>query len=182
MLAWSSHSLNNISVIELENKQNYTNFEGVQLRTTSGTYILIVLLIQFSLYSGYWTHVKEIPGTKLLVSLNHNCDYGANMAIFDLSRKNAKAIYTFEEVAEMNLSISNWINCNLISSYFQFLVVADGDVTFNARRNILGSICLQGKIAYHLHGIHYSGRTGGYSAQLFRKSKWHEQCSTEGGN
>lgn len=40
MLAWSSGFLNNISVIELENKQNYAIFKGVQIK--DGGYILFL--------------------------------------------------------------------------------------------------------------------------------------------
>ena len=70
----------------------------------------------------------------------------------------------------------------IFTTYIYFsLVASDGDVTFNARRNILGSISLGGKIAYHLHSIEYSGQKGGYSAQLLRKSKWQAQYSTAEG-
>ena len=42
--------------------------------------------------------MREIPNTKLLVSLNHNQAKSANMVIFDISQKAAKKIYSFEEV------------------------------------------------------------------------------------
>ena len=38
LLAWSSWRSNNIRVIELENKENYANFQGVQI--TEGECIL----------------------------------------------------------------------------------------------------------------------------------------------
>ena len=56
-------------------------------------------------------------------------------------------------------------------------MVGFGDVTFNARRNILGSIPVGGKNSYHLHSIGYSGQKGGYNVQLLRKSKWYAQYS-----
>ena len=43
--------------------------------------------------------MKEIPNTKLLVSLNHQSKESANMKIFDVSKSwRVKEIYTFEEV------------------------------------------------------------------------------------
>ena len=74
-------------------------------------YILFFfMLIQFSPSSGRWTHVKELPNTKLLVSLNHKLREAANMAIFDLSRKVPKKIYTFEKALGGKIN-SNCINC-----------------------------------------------------------------------
>ena len=47
-----------------------------------------------------WTHVKEIPNTKLLVSLHHDYDNSANMAVFDISTKDQiKEIYSLDEVS-----------------------------------------------------------------------------------
>ena len=48
-----------------------------------------------------WTHVKEIPNTKLLVSLYHyNYHESANMSVFDNSKKNQiKEIYSLGEVS-----------------------------------------------------------------------------------
>ena len=57
------------------------------------------MLIQFSPSTGVFTHVKEIPNTRLLVSLNHKYNQSANMAIFDISKKVAKRIYSFEETS-----------------------------------------------------------------------------------
>ena len=34
-----------------------------------------------------WTHVREVPNTKLLVSLHHRDDETANMAVYDISRQ-----------------------------------------------------------------------------------------------
>ena len=44
--------------------------------------------------------MKEIPNTKLLVSLNHNSDKSANMSVFDISEKDQiKEIYSLGEVS-----------------------------------------------------------------------------------
>mgnify|MGYP006950868759 CR=1 FL=1 len=43
--------------------------------------------------------MKEIPNTKLLVSLHYNYEKSANMAIFDISKKDyIKEIYSLGEV------------------------------------------------------------------------------------
>ena len=48
-----------------------------------------------------WTHVKEIPNTKLLVSLSQYKNKAANMAVFDISKKDhIKEIYSLDEVSE----------------------------------------------------------------------------------
>lgn len=62
-----------------------------------------------------------------------------------------------------------------IASMFFPLDAGSGDVTFNARRKILCSISLRGKVAYHLHSVGYSQKTGRESVQLLRKSRWHAQ-------
>ena len=117
------------------------------------------------------------------------------MAIFDISRKEPKKIYTFEEVigGKIDLKGMNYNSKSFLSLFFSpilkglfliftltfvfSLVDGEGDVTFNARRNILASISRKQKIAYHLHSIGYSGQKGDYSVQLLRKSKWLKQYS-----
>jgi len=55
-------------------------------------------------------------------------------------------------------------------------------MSFNARRNILATISLGGKIAYHLHSIEYTGQKDSYSVQLLRKSKWYAEYGAERSN
>ncbi len=44
--------------------------------------------------------MKEIPNTKLIVSLHHICDEAANLEIFDISKKGqAKKIYSLGEIS-----------------------------------------------------------------------------------
>ncbi len=51
-----------------------------------------------------WPHVKEIPNTKLLVSLHHYFAKSANMEIFDISKKGkANKIYSLGEVSGSKL-------------------------------------------------------------------------------
>ena len=51
-------------------------------------------------------------------------------------------------------------------------------MTFNERRNILGSVFGGEKVGYRLHNINYSAQKGRYSVQLLRKSKWPAQYFT----
>ena len=45
-----------------------------------------------------WTHVREIPDSKLLVSLHHACLDSANITVFNLTKKGrAEMIYSFNE-------------------------------------------------------------------------------------
>ena len=60
-------------------------------------------IITLFVFLGSWTHVKEIPNTKLLASLNQHISMSANIAIFDLSRESKpRRIYLFEEVRSGN--------------------------------------------------------------------------------
>lgn len=119
---------------------------------------------------------------KLLVSLNHNLET-ANMEIFDISQKRAKKIFAFEEVHGSKLNFNELLSLMIIKS--SSLVVGYGDLAYNSRRNLLASLPLQGKIAYHLHEIGYSGKNFSNSVNLLRKSKWHFQHDVDnvgGGN
>ena len=43
--------------------------------------------------------IKEIPNTRFLVSLHHSYNQSANLAIFDISKKEKiQKVYSFEEV------------------------------------------------------------------------------------
>ena len=57
------------------------------------------------------TYVKEIANTGLLVSVHHNRDKAANLAVFDVSGKGkAKNIYSFDLVSggRVNVKISSY--------------------------------------------------------------------------
>lgn len=54
-----------------------------------------------------------------------------------------------------------------------------GDVSYNSRRNILGAISLDKKVAYHLWIIEYSQQKNNYNIKLLQKAKWHQFYSTE---
>ena len=101
LVAWCSNWSNKISLFDLENQENYANFDGVDLRTTYGNYVLIKLFFSkiFKDLSERWTHVMAISSMRLLVSLHHVYGRSANMKIFSISSKGqVKPVYTFEEV------------------------------------------------------------------------------------
>ena len=53
------------------------------------------------------THVKGIPNTRFLVSLNHIHERSASFEILDISKQmNSHKIYTFEETHGSNFSIT----------------------------------------------------------------------------
>mgnify|MGYP000913279474 FL=1 len=64
--------------------------------------------------------------------------------------------------------------------FFPLLGTGYGDVAFNPRRNILGAMCVKGKIAYQLYNFGTSKSDG--IVKLIRKTKWHSQYSTKKGN
>ena len=68
------------------------------------------------------------------------------------------------------------------NNFFVVIEVGPVDMSFNARRNILATISLGGKIAYHLHSIEYTGQKDSYSVQLLRKSKWYAEYGAERSN
>ncbi len=61
-------------------------------------------LSDYHILGNSWTHAKEIPNTKLLVSLHHNFYDSANMEIVDISKKGrANKIYSLGEVSGSKL-------------------------------------------------------------------------------
>lgn len=92
---------NNINIIEVETKQEYAKFDGVQLKNRDSIldYPSISNCYHISLVEwGYSrTHVKEIPNKRLFVSLHHSRKC-ANLKIFDISHKMQKKIFAAEEV------------------------------------------------------------------------------------
>ncbi len=89
--------------MDIETKQEYANFDGVQLSATRSKF--------YSDFESYHclegdstcTHVKEISNSSLLVSLHYNYLKSANMEIFDISKKGeAKKIYSLGEVSGSN--------------------------------------------------------------------------------
>ena len=97
LLAWCSRIHNKIKVADLETKQNYTEFEGVQIKKSN--FILVFQYwSKFFKFIDWQTYVHEVQNTKLLVSLNYFYNVSANLEIFDISRKTIKKIYSFEEI------------------------------------------------------------------------------------
>lgn len=90
-----------IDIVEFENNQSYANFDGVKIRNRGKIQIfqIILNLMMIIMIAYSWTHVKEIPNTTLLVSLHHDWLQGANLGIFDISKKDRiNRIYSCELV------------------------------------------------------------------------------------
>jgi len=109
--------------------------------------------------------VKEIANTGLLVSVHHSLSISANLEVFKVLRKGqAKKVYSFEEV-------SGDIIIKILShNHHLFLATGEGDVIYNSRRSLLGTIPVKGKIEYHLYNFN-TGKAGNI-IKLIRKSKW----------
>ena len=56
-----------------------------------------------------------------------------------------------------------------------------GDITYNTKRNLLGAISLNKKIAYHLFTVDAICLNLKECVKLTRKSKWHSQYSNKEG-
>ena len=97
-------------VIEIATEQEYANFEGAQLLDKSNIRSKIAFIrIYFSalVVNDYsYTHLREIPGSKLLVSLNHCYDKYATLEIFDLRNKGrATKVYSLDAVLGCNYKL-----------------------------------------------------------------------------
>ena len=94
--------INKIRLVEIETRQEFANFDGVELSKAGSIFQPFILDSHLlTIYEDFssWTHVKEIANTGLLVSVHHTSRNSANLELFDVSRKGqAKKIYSFEEV------------------------------------------------------------------------------------
>lgn len=99
-MAWSTSVDNHIYACDTSNSNIVSNFQGPQLKFSSlGTTIISVIFSND--FEGYWSHVKGIPQTSLLVSAYHSADNSANFGIFDLS-KGSRVVFSFEDVVGSN--------------------------------------------------------------------------------
>ena len=100
LLAWCSEDKNQITITDLETNLAYSQFDGAQLKNKDGGNISIYKKIfQFFCKGYWWSHVREIPVTTLLVSLHHSYEKCARMEIFDVSKKEqAKKVFSSDEV------------------------------------------------------------------------------------
>lgn len=124
--------------------------------------------------------MKEIPNTNFLVSVQHFWIKSANLEIFDVSRKGqVQKIYSLEEVSGGAIDFTFNMKRDIL---FLSLVTGPGDVSYNLRRDLLGAISLERKIAYHLFGIDHAGQKYNSGAKLLKKAKWHSQYDTDNRN
>ena len=108
LLAFCSVWKNTVTIHELDTNRNYSQFNGAQIRNRNAMF-----------GEGHsWPIVKEIPSTRLLVSLHHYYLQGVSMEIFDLSTSlKAKQIYKFEEMTGSKLSFHVFILHNILYQY-----------------------------------------------------------------
>ena len=120
--------------------------------------------------------MKEIPNTRIIVSVNHCRHASANLEVFEVSLKGqARKIYSFEEVAGSNKATPS----SILYSLSPLPGTGYGDPTYNSRRSILGAIPVAGQISCHLYTFAISKSDD--IVKLIRKSRWHSQYSTEDG-
>lgn len=92
-----------MSVLDVATQQRFVTFNGAKLGKKSTQFDVFLTRIIISKGLIDWTHVKEIPNTKLLVSLHHAWVNAAIMEIFDLSGENrTRKIYSFEKTCGGN--------------------------------------------------------------------------------
>ncbi len=104
LLAWCSYERNQVSIIDLETKQNFVTFDGARINYKSKYEILEFSLIWLQFLGWSWTHVKEISNSKLLVSLQYDQNESVNLELFDISKKGkANKIYSLGEVSGSKL-------------------------------------------------------------------------------
>ena len=99
---------NKISIVELESKQEFAHFEGVQLKHASSNFQFLVFDSNLtSIHAAWsWPHLKGIANTGLLVSVHHCYDRSANLEVFDVSlRGQEKKIFSFEEVVGSRINL-----------------------------------------------------------------------------
>ena len=84
MLACCSQSNNNIRIVEIATRQEYTNFKGPQCLQEGNNRIKIyfIIFLNSSKDHASQTHVKEIPGSPLLISLKEFLGVITTLAIF----------------------------------------------------------------------------------------------------
>ena len=119
--------------------------------------------------------MKEIPNTKLLVSLHYNHDRSANMSVFDISKKDQiKEIYSLGEVSGGTIigGIIIFYYLRLLNNYIFSLGTKYGDIAYNSRRGIFGAVSLYGEISYHLFNFDSHASKTKDIVKLIRKSKW----------
>lgn len=92
----------------------------------------------------HWSHVKEIPKTSLLISLDHCFFDYAKFEIFNIEKR--KRIYKSKE-------IRGGIYSSLfykIRIFNQCIEVGYGDISYNANRNFAALIPVVSRTHYHL--------------------------------
>ncbi len=88
------------SILDSGTELNYVTFDGAMISDPGKFDSRMFFTQMITFIANGWTHIKEIPNTKLLVSLHHNKTESANMEIFDVLKKGrARKIYSLGEVS-----------------------------------------------------------------------------------
>ena len=120
-----------------------------------------------------WTYMKEIPNTKLLITLQHVNYKDAKLAIYDVSEKDKiREVYSFKETYT-----GVWIDVFLLMSFS--LGNGRGVLAYNAKRNFIGALSVREKIAYHLFDLENNESQAYGNIKLLRKSEWPAHYVTE---
>ena len=107
------------------------------------------------------------------------------MEVFNLAKKGrSEKVFSFDEVVGCKFAASNYSKRFFLPTYTILILriiiinvidVGYGDLTYNPKRNLLGAISLNRKIAYHLFTVDTNCANIKESVKLIRKSKWHPQ-------
>ena len=122
--------------------------------------------------------MREIPGSRLLVSLHHCHDKYANLEIVDLRNKGRAAkLYSLDGASGCNHKTCFYVFKRI--SFVSFVDTGFGDLTYNAKQKALGAIGVGDKTSYHLFFIDTNCYDPKNTVKLIRKSKWHSQYSED---
>ena len=182
LLAWSSGSNDGVNILNLKTKKQYAQYEGAHLsaRKDQGKFYKKTSLNKQLLLKdpGNRAHLKEIPGSNLLVAIRH-----LSTLRYLISQKKGGS--------EKYCLLKNFLKVTISDCYssifsFRFFLIASiiihsedcyqrcEDVAYNSRRGIIGAISIKGKAAYHLFNVSYDMNKNMHS-KFLKKIKWHSE-------
>lgn len=105
-LAFCSFEKHTLGLYDLQ-KGIVDSSPGVKINSTEQgcNFFILSAEITFLLRIEAWTHVREVLGTKLMISLYQCMLSGANFELIDWSRGKFKRVFTFEEVSGSKMRI-----------------------------------------------------------------------------
>lgn len=136
-LVFSTYDKNTVHLYDIEKMRVSASAQGIQIKHGQGI---------------PWSHVKEIPGSDMIISYCVKWNEAANLQLIDVSKGTLKEIFTFEEFHGE---------------------VGYEDIAYSPKRNLLALISVKSKISYHLFE-----RQNESQVSLVQKAKWHSQHAT----